>query len=61
VSDTCGPSSPGTVPTRTAGANIERGNFARLAPIIPRWISTTNGSRRRSVLGGLISEYERAA
>jgi hypothetical protein len=35
---------PGTVPNTTAGAHVERCNFARLTRIIPPWISTASGS-----------------
>jgi putative transposase len=34
----------GTPATTTAGGHIERCNFARHAPTIPRWISTISGS-----------------
>jgi hypothetical protein len=55
------PAQAGTAPTTTATGYIERCGFARHAPIIPPWTSIASGSGADRVLGGLISEYERAA
>jgi putative transposase len=49
----------GTAPTPTAADHTEHSSFVRHAPIIPPRLDHPR-IRGRSVLGGLISEYERA-
>ena len=60
ASDTCGPSWPSTRPITTGGDPIAAASSALPAPTTYRG-PFPGADQRRAVLGGLISEYERAA
>jgi putative transposase len=52
---------PATRPTTTGGAPIAAGNSGRPGPTTLSPTLSHERIKRRSVLGGLINEYERAA